>query len=219
MKMNEDVSGYYPSGQVNKAPVQQFDYGHPVLLFWFDTVNPNTESLEAGKPYLVKWAEPYEHTSDGNYVDNTAKGGSRHELDFPGVTITAAAPGAWYGKGTTNGNITFQGTFSLSADLSEGVKTNLVLGVKDDKDYLYYPSNTINVGASRGYFKVPQAAVAAAHEFVMAFDDGTTTSISTVNGSGLTIHGSDTYYNLNGQRLSAPQKGINIVNGKKVVIK
>ena len=214
MKMNEDVSGYYASGQV-----QQYDYGHPVLLFWFDTVNPNTESLEAGKPYLVKWAEKYEHTSDGNYVDNTDEGGSRHELDFPGVTITAAAPGAWYGKGTTNGNITFQGTFSLSADLLEGVKTNLVLGVKDGKDYLYYPSNTINVGASRGYFLVPEAAVAAAHEFVMAFDDGTTTSISTVNGSGLTIHGSDTYYNLNGQRLSAPQKGINIVNGKKVVIK
>lgn len=214
MKMNEDVSGYYASGQV-----QQYDYGHPVLLFYFDTVNPNTESLEAGKPYLVKWAEKYEHSSDGNYVDNTDEGGSRHELDFPGVTITAAAPGAWYGKATLDGNITFQGTFSLSANLWGGDKTNLVLGVKDGKDYLYYPSNTINVGASRGYFKVPEAAVAAAHEFVMAFDDGTTTSISTVNGSGLTIHGSDTYYNLNGQRLSAPQKGINIVNGKKVVIK
>jgi hypothetical protein len=26
-------------------------------------------------------------------------------------------------------------------------------------------------------------------------------------------------YNLSGQRLSAPQKGINIINGRKVVIK
>ena len=26
-------------------------------------------------------------------------------------------------------------------------------------------------------------------------------------------------YNLNGQRVAAPQKGLNIINGKKVVIK
>ena len=228
MKMNEDVSGYYPSGQVNKAPYQQFDYGHPVLLFWFDTVNPNTESLEAGKPYLVKWAEPYEHTSDGNYVDNTAEGGSRHELDFPGVTITAAAPGAWYGKGTTNGNITFQGTFSLSATLEENDKTKLVLGVKTDggitQDYLYYPSKNVNVGACRGYFIIPDAAAATlssanAAEIVMGFDDGESTDINMVNGLGLKVQDSDTYYNLAGQRVSKDYKGIVIVNGKKVLVK
>ena len=26
-------------------------------------------------------------------------------------------------------------------------------------------------------------------------------------------------YNLNGQKLSAPQKGINIINGRKVIVK
>ena len=36
---------------------------------------------------------------------------------------------------------------------------------------------------------------------------------------GFKVQGADTYFNLNGQRLSAPQKGINIVNGKKVIIK
>ena len=220
MKMNETVSGYYPSGKVNKE-TQNFDYGHPVVLFWFDPVNlnytnPDNPILEAGKPYLVKWTEQYEHTSDGNYVDN---GDTRHELDFSGVKIIATQPGSWTGVGTGNGTVTFQGTFSLSANLdatdNDG-RMNLVLGA-DDK--LYHPSSTINVGACRGYFKIPKAAVNAAHEFVLAFDGGETTSIRTVNGSGLTVHGSDTYYNLNGQRLSAPQKGINIVNGKKVIIK
>lgn len=31
--------------------------------------------------------------------------------------------------------------------------------------------------------------------------------------------GQDVYYNLNGRRLSAPRKGLNIINGKKVIIK
>lgn len=215
VKLNEERSGFYN----NKLDYQGLGYDHPVVLFWFDTVKKNTESLIAGQPYLVKWTAGYEHTEDGNYVDNTAKGGTRHELDFPGVTITATQAGAWEGQATLSGSVTFQGTFSLSEDLDEvdgDGNMNLVLGANNK---LYHPSSTINVGACRGYFKVPQAAVAAAHEFVLAFDGGETTSIRTVNGSGLTVHGSDTYYNLNGQRLSAPQKGINIVNGKKVIIK
>ena len=224
MKMNESVTGYYPSGYVNKEGYQVKNYGHPIVLFWFDTVDINGSGtvLEAGKPYLVKWTEPYEDPNgiwtDGNYADN---GTTRHQLDFPGVTITATVPGSWTGKGTTDGNVTFQGTFSLSANLTKldaSGKMNLVLGANDK---LYHPleNDAINVGACRGYFKIPAAAAAAAPQFVMGFDDGETTSIRTVNGSGLTVHGSDTYYNLNGQRLSAPQKGINIVNGKKVIIK
>ena len=220
MKMNESVSGYYDTGKVNKTE-QNVDYGHPVVLFWFNTVKTNSESLEAGQPYLVKWTEIYEHTADGNYVDNTSSNATtkRHELDFPGVTISVTQPGSWTGIGTGAGNVTFQGTFSLSADLDEtdsSSNMNLVLGA-DDK--LYYPSSTINVGACRGYFKIPSAAVSAAPQFVMGFDDGETTSIQVVKDSGLKDQGSDTYYNLNGQRLSAPKKGINIVNGKKVVIK
>ena len=52
----------------------------------------------------------------------------------------------------------------------------------------------------------------------MSFDDEMTTAIQTPklnNGS----KDSDNFFNLNGQRLSAPQKGINIVNGKKVLVK
>ena len=86
----------------------------------------------------------------------------------------------------------------------------------DDK--LYYPSKNINVSTCRGYFILPSAA-ANAREVVMGFDDGETTSIKVIQGSGLKDQDSETYFNLNGQRLSAPKKGINIVNGKKVLVK
>ena len=51
----------------------------------------------------------------------------------------------------------------------------------------------------------------------MSFDFGETTGINAVNGSELKVNGE--YYNLNGQRVANPTKGLYIVNGKKVVIK
>ena len=92
----------------------------------------------------------------------------------------------------------------------------MILGA-DNK--LYYPSKNINVGACHAYFIIP-AAAASAREMVLSFDDEEiSTSINMVKGSGVQSQNSDTFFNLNGQRLSAPQKGINIVNGKKVLVK
>ena len=76
----------------------------------------------------------------------------------------------------------------------------------------------MSVNSCRGYFIIPDAA-ANAQQFVMSFDDDEmTTTIQTLNvdkGS----KDDNAVYNLNGQRLSAPRKGLNIVNGKKVIIK
>ena len=212
-KMDESTTGYYPNGVENA--VMHINYTSPTLLFWFENANPSTNGLQAGKPYLVKWTEGSQFTADGNYVDNTAAGNSRHELDFSNVTITMSSPDNWTSHANTYGNVVFQGTFSSSATIYAGDKTRLMLGA-DDK--LYYPSNNINVSACRGYFIIPEEA-ASAREMVMGFDDGETTSIKVIQGSGLKDQGSETYFNLNGQRLSTPQKGINIVNGKKVIIK
>ena len=46
--------------------------------------------------------------------------------------------------------------------------------------------------------------------------EGETTGINTINGEGLKLNG---YYNLNGQRVDNPKKGLYIVNGKKVMVK
>ena len=45
------------------------------------------------------------------------------------------------------------------------------------------------------------------------------TSIENVETDGLRQNTIEGIFNLNGQRLDAPQKGINIINGRKVVIK
>lgn len=200
-EMNTTATGYYPDG--TQIPDAMYRKEGPVLYLKFDLVNASTNGLEAGKPYLVKW------TSGSNFVDNTSDGNTRHEVDFYNVTVTKLAPQAPAANG-----VTFQGTFSSSATLYAGDKTKLILGA-DNK--LYYPSKNINVGACRAYFIIP-AAAASAREMVLSFDDEMTTAIQTPklnNGS----KDSDNFFNLNGQRLSAPKKGINIVNGKKVLVK
>ena len=228
-KLNTSVSGYYPSGYVNKIGTQQFDYGYPVVLFWFDDVDINGSGtvLEAGKPYLVKWI------SGSNLVDNTTEVAEKevahatnpsvvvptlkHQLDFNYVTVKATAEGSWASGATTNGSVSFAGTFSTT-ELESGDKTKLILGPNDK---LYYPSETLSVAACRGYFIIPQEAVngTSAPQFVMGFDDDETTGIQTIDITPEGWNNAPAIYNLSGQRLNSLQKGINIVNGKKVVVK
>lgn len=49
--------------------------------------------------------------------------------------------------------------------------------------------------------------------------DGISTGINMVNGEGLKVNGSETYYDLQGRRVLNPTKGLYIVNGKKVIVK
>ena len=65
----------------------------------------------------------------------------------------------------------------------------------------------------RCYFEYP--SVGGARSFTID-EEGETTGINAVNGEGFMVNG---YYNLNGQRVAKPTKGLYIVNGKKVVIK
>lgn len=205
IKKLDESSGYYPVG----GTIGSKTYDGPTLYFNFTTVNTSTETLHAGYPYLVKWA------SGSDLVDNTTKEkkSAVHQLDFTGVEISSTAPTFWEGNGASEGAIQFVGTYSPTA-LTAGDKTKLVLS-NDDK--LYYPTKNMSVNACRGYFILPAKAVNA-REMVLSFDDEMTTAIQTPklnNGS----KDSDTFFNLNGQRLSAPRKGLNIVNGKKVIIK
>ena len=59
-----------------------------------------------------------------------------------------------------------------------------------------------------------------ARQIVMDFGDGDqqTTYINAIEVERSCDRSAEGIFNLNGQRLGAPQKGINIVNGKKVLV-
>lgn len=71
-------------------------------------------------------------------------------------------------------------------------------------------ASTKNIKPFRAYFKnVPAGAR-------LSFFDDETTGISEVNGK---MEETRDYYNLSGQRVAQPTKGLYIVNGKKIIIK
>ena len=76
----------------------------------------------------------------------------------------------------------------------------------------FYQANDNVVGAGKAYLQVPNGA----KTFIAFEEEGEATGINNVNHETMTHNGC---YNLNGQRVENPTKGLYIVNGKKVVLK
>jgi hypothetical protein len=78
----------------------------------------------------------------------------------------------------------------------------------------FYKSNNSTVAAYRAYLTADGAGARVSISFV---DDSETTGVANLN---INHNLNDNrYYNLNGQRIEKPARGLYIVGGKKVVIK
>lgn len=88
------------------------------------------------------------------------------------------------------------------------------LAKKGDVVGFYHVQAGVNVPVGKCYISVNKPTPAP--EF-LGFDFANTTGFNTVKGSEFNINGE--VYNLAGQRVAQPTKGLYIVNGKKVVIK
>ena len=106
-------------------------------------------------------------------------------------------------------------------DLTGSVTEDLVYDSEATKDYFYLGINagkaqfkrltSGSIGAGKAYLALDKSTTA--RELDVVFDE--TTAIETVKSE----KASNEYFNLAGQRVAQPTKGLYIVNGKKVVIK
>ena len=144
-------------------------------------------SIEAGKPYLVK--------PDADIVNKT----------FENVTLSATSA-AEITQGTST--LAFIGTYS-----PKELKTDKTEQFLTASGQLAYPKTSANatIKGMRAYFYVPDGVTAR------IFIDGETTGVNEVRGK--MADGRSDIYNLNGQKVLNPTKGLYIVNGKKMVIK
>jgi hypothetical protein len=150
-------------------------------------------AIEAGKPYIVKWA------SGDNIVSPV----------FNGVTIDG-----------TNRDITFTGgTFMgnyAPLEITDANRDNILLLSGGNK--LGYAKTDRTLGAFRAYFDL---AGAPAREFKLNFDgEGTQTGVGLTEITDITER-ADAWYTVNGVKLSGKPRvrGIYVKNGKKVVVK
>ena len=159
-------------------------------------------------PYIIRWETP--GTATGEVIENPSftnvkvENISQEDLD---------EEGNYY---ETECDVLHFEAQLAPVQLTSGSNA-LVFG---SENKLYRSKDELYVYATRAYFS-HTFDIASAREFVLDFGDGDqqTTYIDGITVDGNRGSGVEGIFNLSGQRLSAPQKGINIVNGKKVVIK
>ena len=177
------------------------------------TLNFSTGSLtsiEAGKPYIVKW--------DSGMTTDDPK--------FTGVTLVEGINNivADNTESDAASVVYFQGLFSPYA--ISGVNRSLLYLGGDNT--IYYPNDKMTIGAFRAYFNLQgitasDKATDGVRQFVLNFgDEASGIAEVEADSSLLTPHSSlqEGWYTLDGRRLSGKptQKGIYVSNGRKVVI-
>ena len=209
----------YKNCTFDKNTYTHFDYASGQLIFedeGTDAVKDDGETLKAtydvSKSALL--SDPY--FRDPVHGDFALEAGSEQALNKTGDPHwgTWSAPGTDYVitvDEAENGTVTVdvlkaeQGTeVTVTATPAEGYEVD-VITVKD--------ADGTEISVTEGKFIMPGKPVTITATFKLS------TGIEAVK----TAEGADlenaVIYNLNGQRVEKAQKGINIVNGKKVVIK
>lgn len=154
-------------------------------------------AIEAGKPYLIKWA-------------NSSSAAVDFEKKFEGVTLVAATTPVV----VKEGGISFNGFYKMTAASELGGASVAAIGAGNK---LF----KVNEGKMKGFraaFVLSSGVQQAAINVVI---DGTATGIEDLVIDGVKANGR--VYNLNGQyvgnSLNGLQPGLYIQNGKKIVVK
>ncbi len=178
-------------------------------------------SIEAGKPYIVKWTNTATNIVNPVFCSVTVTAQAkaipnpyRYSYDDPEY-ITVAVPGS---VSFTGGK--FCGTYDPT-DIYDDEHDKFYLG---NNNKLYWPeTDGYSVKAFRAYFDLSPAA-AGVREFHLSFgEEGETTGIVSIENGKLKIENEAGagWYDLSGRKLQGKptKKGLYINNGRKVVIK
>lgn len=202
--MELDTKGTYDGRQTG------FDASTGTLYLYFKSA----ESIEAGKPYIIKWGTPNPSAAEDAIFNPI----------FNGVKVTTYAPSA---VSSIDGSVSFTGIY---APVSFGEKGRSCLFMGEANTIYYFGPNAY-LNAFRAYFCLADDLYAAdvsegneVKTFVLNFggDDEVTgiESIEDLNIYDLRFD-ADGWYDLAGRRLNGKPSipGIYINNGSKIIIK
>ena len=202
LPFNVTLSGSVLDGaDVRRLSSTEFSNG--TLTLNFTDENEVTE-LEAGKPYIIRWA------SGENLVSPV----------FTSVTIRNAT------NNTSTTYVDFIGTTS-PFDFTANDNTKLFVG---SENKLYYPNADMTLGACRAYFQLNNGLTAADVSGArMSFEEGND-EVTSLNLTPALSQGEGAWYTLDGRKVANGQKpsqrhtlteriakGLYIHHGKKVV--
>ena len=138
-----------------------------------------------------------------------------------GVVLYCETPGAYYVPVTTSSdNITeneMVGVLTNTTIVYDAYpRYNYILQNDGNDNAVFYKASGADLRAHRAYLSTSYDVTAASARGLEIVFDNDVTGINTVSTSGLAV---EEYYNLAGQRVAQPSKGLYIVNGHKVIVK
>ena len=185
-----------------------WDGGNKELTITFSATND--EEIKAGVPCLIRWGTP--GNAPGGTIENPIFTNVSVDLWTQDVLNAGTNP-----YETVSNGLRFNGQIG-PVQLTSTTRA-FVLGAENK---IYKPSKQMWVYATRGYFTyTKKSGIDLTRSIKMDLGDGNleTTYIDDITVEDNRESQVEGIFNLNGQRLDAPQKGINIINGRKVVIK
>ena len=192
LPFNVTLEGSILEGAIVKPLADATVTDKHVSLIFGDAV----DAIEAGVPYIIKWEEAGEDIVNPSFGWVTIQGDEPVSLDF------------------ASGQVKFIGyydAFDITADDSD------IWYMKSDNT-LTHTAKPRTLKAVRTYFQLSEELSSGVNSFSIDFGDGeTSTGITEIADSSAP----EGYFNLQGVKFdNAPkQKGVYIVNGKKVVVK
>ena len=152
--------------------------------------------VAAGRPYIIKW-------TDGDDITDPV---------FENVTIDKTTYTDTEYTFANDVKISFKGTYDYMS-FTDVNRSILFMGAENK---LYYPGAGAEIGAFRAYFELEGITAgdpaSVPIKFRLQFTEDDATGISNLDADA-----DETIYNLAGQRINKAQKGVNIVNGKKIL--
>ena len=165
----------------------------------------------------------YITTTNSNYAQLTEVDNDGH--DIPAYTAVVLINSEMANSTKFNVTSGLSRVVDAETNLLKGTLTSMQLDLSDATPYYSmgrlngeigfykFSGGTINLGANKAYLEVPAAG--AIKGFALRWVDNPT-DVQTLRSDS----SNDTFYNLAGQRVSKPaQRGIYIMDGKKVVVK
>ena len=136
--------------------------------------------------------------------------GALGSATFPVITADEATESV-VNQETVVSGWTISGTY-FDQTLSSSEKN--IYYISENK--FWYANEAFSVPAFRCWFEIPKTAGVNAKAFSIEDEDSTTTDIKYIENKEDSV---DVVFDLAGRQLAGPQKGINIINGKKVIVK
>jgi hypothetical protein len=238
LPFNVTISGSALDGADARAlSASSFDSENSTLNITF---TEPLSTIEAGKPYIIRWGGQAVGGGIGNNSGSVTNGYNTGSVGNQGTDIVNPVfTGVTVKNGTNDTKtdyLTFIGNYE-PVEINGGDNTVLYLGAEDK---LYYPSQNRTINAFRAYFQLSGITAGdptsspdpnAVRAFDLHFSDGTdcgssgddagATSVNSEKLLGEQLITTTEWYTLDGRKITGipTAKGIYVYKGRKAIIK